>query len=68
MATYRRAEDLINLGAYAAGSNPRVDAAVEIWPELQRFLAQPADQSAAREETLRQLGELAARLEAPRPR
>jgi flagellum-specific ATP synthase len=65
MATYRRAEDLINLGAYAAGSNPRVDAAVDVWPELQRFLIQPADQSVAREETLRKLGELAARLETP---
>ena len=28
MATYREAEDLINIGAYVAGSNPRVDLAI----------------------------------------
>ena len=28
MATYREAEDLINIGAYVAGSNPRVDLAL----------------------------------------
>ena len=28
MATYRRAEDLINIGAYVAGSNPKIDYAI----------------------------------------
>jgi len=28
MATYRRSEDLINIGAYAKGSNPKIDNAI----------------------------------------
>ncbi|MFN0170855.1 MAG: FliI/YscN family ATPase [Bryobacteraceae bacterium] len=62
MAAYRRAEDLINLGAYAAGSNSKIDAAIQLWPSLERFLVQPPGQSVARDETLRGLAELAARL------
>jgi flagellum-specific ATP synthase len=40
LATYRRAEDLINLGAYAAGSNPRVDAALRARAGIESFLRQ----------------------------
>ena len=44
LATYRRAEDLINLGAYAAGSNPQIDAAVRTRASLEQFLRQtPAE-------------------------
>jgi flagellum-specific ATP synthase len=28
LATYRQAEDLINIGAYKAGSNPKIDYAI----------------------------------------
>ena len=28
LATYREAEDLVNIGAYTRGSNPRIDRAV----------------------------------------
>jgi flagellum-specific ATP synthase len=39
-ATYRRAEDLINIGAYVKGSNPLIDEALVKMPEINRFLCQ----------------------------
>ena len=40
LATYHRAEDLINLGAYASGANPKLDAAIRMRPQLLEFLKQ----------------------------
>ena len=40
LAVHRDAEDLINIGAYVAGSNPEIDAAVRAMPSLRRFLQQ----------------------------
>ncbi len=40
MAVYRSAEDLINIGAYADGSNPEIDAAKRMKPALDEFLRQ----------------------------
>src|SRR5271155_3071307 len=42
MAEYQRSEDLISLGAYAAGSNARLDAAIRLRPKLMNFLRQDA--------------------------
>ncbi|MBT3585476.1 MAG: FliI/YscN family ATPase [Halobacteriovoraceae bacterium] len=40
MASYRENEDLINVGAYARGSNPKVDKAIVIYQELLDLLRQ----------------------------
>ncbi|MBI5837325.1 MAG: FliI/YscN family ATPase [Candidatus Eisenbacteria bacterium] len=40
LATYREAEDLVQIGAYARGSNADIDAALERRPRLQQFLQQ----------------------------
>ena len=40
MATYREAEDLINIGAYVAGSNARVDLALARYDDIRAFLRQ----------------------------
>jgi flagellum-specific ATP synthase len=40
MATYREAEDLINIGAYVAGSNPRVDLAIARNETIRSFTRQ----------------------------
>jgi len=40
MAAYAEAEDLINLGAYARGSNPLIDRAIEMKPRIDAFLKQ----------------------------
>jgi len=62
MAIYQQSEDLIQLGAYAAGSNPRLDASIRGRDGLMKFLRQDAHVSAPREETLEQLNALAASL------
>jgi FliI/YscN family ATPase len=43
LSTIRDTEDLVNVGAYAPGSNPRIDAALERRDLLEDFLCQPAD-------------------------
>lgn len=43
LAEYRRSEDLINLGAYAAGSNARLDSAIRLRPALAEFLRQDSE-------------------------
>jgi flagellum-specific ATP synthase len=45
MATYRENEDLINIGAYAPGSNATIDRAIAMRQEIETFLAQPQHQS-----------------------
>ena len=40
MATYRDAEDLINIGAYVPGSSPAIDRAVRLMPQVNSFLRQ----------------------------
>src|SRR5690606_6569944 len=40
LATYREAEDLINIGAYQVGNNPRIDQAIRHIEHLRSFLRQ----------------------------
>jgi flagellum-specific ATP synthase len=40
MAAYRKNQDLINIGAYPAGSNPVIDNAIGLHEPLNRFLRQ----------------------------
>ena len=41
-ATYSQNRDLITIGAYVKGSDPRVDEAIQYWPAMLRFLHQDA--------------------------
>src|SRR5580692_638855 len=59
LAAYHQSEDLINLGAYAAGSNARLDSAIRLRPNLMQFLRQPPDLAAPMTDTLKQLYALA---------
>jgi flagellum-specific ATP synthase len=43
MATYKKSEDLINIGAYKRGSNPRIDAAIDRTDAINAFLKQRAE-------------------------
>ena len=61
MAVYRDAEELVNIGAYRAGSNPRIDLALELIEPVRAFLRQGQDEDAPVEDTLHRLAELAAR-------
>jgi flagellum-specific ATP synthase len=59
MSAYQRSEDLINLGAYVGGSNPQLDAAIRVRPQLLDFLKQDAAANAPIDQTLAQLEALA---------
>jgi flagellum-specific ATP synthase len=45
MAIYGEAEDLINLGAYRTGANPRIDLAMQWIEPIRAFLRQQVDES-----------------------
>lgn len=56
LATYDKAELMIQSGLYAHGSDPIVDAAIRVWPALDAFLAESEDRDAvASFERLRQI-------------
>jgi flagellum-specific ATP synthase len=40
LANYRKNADLINIGAYPAGSNIAIDQAIALQPKLNQFLRQ----------------------------
>jgi flagellum-specific ATP synthase len=40
LATYRKAEDLINIGAYVAGSNAKIDTAIKMIDRINAYLRQ----------------------------
>ncbi len=40
LSTYQQHRDLIAIGAYQRGGDPRVDQAIALWPRMQRFLQQ----------------------------
>ena len=44
MAAFRDAEDMIAIGAYADGSDPRIDRAKELTPEIEKILRQDISQ------------------------
>ncbi|HET6210748.1 MAG TPA: EscN/YscN/HrcN family type III secretion system ATPase, partial [Jatrophihabitans sp.] len=47
LAARRDVKELVEIGAYVAGSNPRADRALALWPALEAFLQQDmTDQSA----------------------
>ena len=62
LSLFRQSEDLIQLGAYVAGSNPQLDSAIRLRPELLAFLRQDAQSKVPREETLAGIASLAAAL------
>jgi len=59
LAVYTQAEDLINAGAYAPGSNPEIDLAIKKYPEIKAFLVQAVDDKAPWLETLRRVAAIA---------
>lgn len=61
LATYQEAEDLINLGAYHRGSNPRIDAAIDLIDRIRDFLRQEPRELAPFDDTVRRLLEIAGR-------
>jgi flagellum-specific ATP synthase len=59
LAIYRENEDLINVGAYAQGSNPEIDEAIEKMPQISQFLRQAVDERSSLAETREMMAALA---------
>jgi len=59
MATYKKSEDLINIGAYKRGSNPRIDASIDRADPINTFLRQRAEDPSELLATQQQLMDLA---------
>jgi len=55
LALYRRSEDLINIGAYAKGSNPKIDNAVAMIDQLNAYLRQQVDERVSVADSVAQL-------------
>jgi len=58
--TYRKAEDLINIGAYVAGSNPKIDHAIEMIDKINGYRRQDIPANVSLADSITQLEQLAA--------
>ena len=58
LSTYRESEDLINIGAYVRGSNPRVDRAIAYRDRLRKFLCQDMSESVSWQQSKEELAAL----------
>src|SRR5690606_4037025 len=58
-SAYRQQRDLIAVGAYQKGSDPQVDLAIDMWPQLRAFLQQEVDEPMTLEMAIAKLDVLA---------
>jgi flagellum-specific ATP synthase len=54
-ALYEQNRDLIAIGAYQRGSDPRIDAAIELWPKIEGYLRQGMQESVNFQDSVAQL-------------
>ena len=62
LAIYQQSEDLINLGAYVAGSNPKLDTSIRARERIMQFLQQDAQETCPLSDTLGSLQQIAGSL------
>jgi flagellum-specific ATP synthase len=58
LSTYRKAEDMLNIGAYAKGSNPKIDLALKKIDAINAFLIQRSDERVGLDTALAALAEI----------
>jgi flagellum-specific ATP synthase len=58
LSAYEQNRDLVAIGAYTRGTDPRIDAAMALWPQMQRFLAQGMHESVSLPDSVAQLAAL----------
>ena len=66
-STYQQNRDLITVGAYRRGADPRVDMAVEQWPKMMDFLRQDMYEPVGIGESYAALRQLVTQFSAPPP-
>jgi flagellum-specific ATP synthase len=57
-SAYQRNRDLIAIGAYQKGADPRVDEAIALWPKIEDFLRQRINDAAPFAQSVARLREL----------
>ncbi len=55
LAVYKKAEDMINIGAYAAGSNAQIDNAIQLIQPIRDFLKQAITEGCGMEESVQRM-------------
>jgi len=55
LASYKQSEDLINIGAYVSGSNPRIDEAIRKMDSINGYLQQDTEQRTYMGESINRL-------------
>ncbi len=63
MSLYRENKDLIDVGMYQAGSNPKLDVAIEMMPQINAFLQQKVSDSVNMQNTIQTLIDMMANVE-----
>lgn len=58
LAVYKEAEDLINIGAYKPGSNPKIDKAVKVIDGVNDFLKQKVEDPTTFTQTVRMMQQI----------
>lgn len=58
LATYREAEDLINIGAYVSGSNPEIDYAIKMIKPVNEFLRQGIEEKSSLQQSVQWLSRM----------
>ena len=59
LATYTESEDLINIGAYVAGTNPKIDEAIAQIDAIRNFIKQDTMELVGYDDTQKTLSEIA---------
>jgi flagellum-specific ATP synthase len=57
LSVYKKAEDIINVGAYVRNSNPKIDEALDKHEKINKFLCQRQYSSSDWKDTLKGLAE-----------
>ena len=55
-ALYEHNRDLITIGAYQRGSDPRIDAAIAHWPQIESYLRQDMNERVSLASSIAQIG------------
>ena len=64
LACYQRSADLIQLGAYVSGTNPKLDVTISARDKLLRFLKQNSHEKSSLDETVNSMSAIAGELHA----
>jgi flagellum-specific ATP synthase len=63
LASYKESEDLITVGAYSRGSNPKIDKAIAVYDDLVNLLRQQVEESFTIEEVFDRMLDIARKAE-----